>query len=758
MKSIKNIFLLTFIVLQLTGFAFVQDILAQAKRPVDYVDPFIGTSNSRWMLFPGATRPNGMVKLSPDNQRAIWQGGYDYSIGSIHGFSHLHGWTMGGLITMPASGDLTLQPGRPDDPFRGAHAGYHSRYDHKDQHASPGFYEVFLLDPKVKVELTATERVGYQRYTFSADSTNRVMIDLNVPAEYHINLEEAKITQVSNNEIRGYSSTTTSGFNDYTLYFVMQFNKDFTEFHHFGDQQDDKPKVQHTGAYVTFPTSRQEEVIIRTGISFVSIDQAAHNLQVETEAYDWDFDALVAHNEDLWNNLLSRIIVEDDNENNKIKFYTNLYRSFTAKMIMSDANGMYTDACEVSRQLEKEGSVMIGGDAYWNSYWNLNLLWTVAAPEIVKQLVDTQLEMSRQTGWLSKGPAGIEYSGIMEGSHQLALITSAYLKGIIKEDGEEMYEAMKKLVTVEPTKTCGGYPGNPRISDYEHFGYVPLEKGAVSKTLDYSFDDWCVAHMAKLLGKNKDYKYFLKRSNSWKNVIDPDGYVRPKHEDGQWLDDFDIFSGKHFIEGNSWQYSLYVPHDIPGLVERIGESDFLQRITRGFQKSEPYKFTAHAFDRTDGGSAEYYINHGNQVNMQAAYLFNYAGAPHLTQYYTRKILNTFYDTSPYVGWNGDEDEGQMGAWFVMGSLGLFEMNGGTSPDLKIDITSPIVDKATIKLDKNYYDGEEFIIQTHNNSEENMYIQSIQLNGKTLQKNNISFKDIVKGGRLDIYLGPQPQAV
>jgi len=315
---------------------------------------------------------------------------------------------------------------------------------------------------------------------------------------------------------------------------------------------------------------------------------------------------------------------------------------------------------------------------------------------------------------------------------------------------------MKKNVEVEPKGLCGGYPGNPKISDYAKFGYVPLEKGATSKTLDYAYDDWCVAQMAKFLKKEKDYKFFMKRSENWRNVFDPiTKYVKPRKQDGTFDSDFDLFSVKHFVEGNSWQYSLYVPHDIPGLVKLVNKDDFLKRITTGFEKSEPVKFAAHALDRTEGQSAEYYINHGNEVNMQAAYLFNYAGKPSLTQYYTRKLLNTFYDDSPYVGWNGDEDEGQMGAWFVTSSIGLFEMNGGTSQDLRIDLTSPIFNEIKIKLNSSYYQGKEFVIKAHNNSTQNIYIQSAKLNGVLLRENFISFKDIVKGGVLELNMASKP---
>lgn len=740
---------------------FSVSVYAQQKEPVDYVNPFIGTSNSRWMLFPGVTRPNGMVKLSPDNQRGVWQGGYEYSIGSIHGFSHLHGWTMAGLLTMPANGDLTLSAGLPDDPFKGAGAGYHSRFRHEDEHASPGYYSVFLLDPKVKAELTSTERVGYQRYTFQKDSTNRVMVSLSIPAEYRYDLTDAVITKVNNSEIQGYAKSASANFNDYTLHFVMQFSKPFQKFHgwvngkEIGNYNEVKGS-KDVGAYLTFPTLKEEQVIIRTGISFVSIDQARNNLEAESSGFDWDFDKLVKENRTIWNNILKTIEVNGGTETDQVKFYTNFYRCFTGKMTMSDNNGKYMDACENEQQLSGKRKAMIGGDAYWNTFWNLNLLWTLTAPDVVSEAVDTQLEMYEKTGWLSKGPAGIEYSGIMEGSHEMALITSAYLKGIVKKDADIAFKAMKKNVEVEPKGLCGGYPGNPKISDYAKFGYVPLEKGATSKTLDYAYDDWCVAQMAKFLKKEKDYKFFMKRSENWRNVFDPiTKYVKPRKQDGTFDSDFDLFSVKHFVEGNSWQYSLYVPHDIPGLVKLVNKDDFLKRITTGFEKSEPVKFAAHALDRTEGQSAEYYINHGNEVNMQAAYLFNYAGKPSLTQYYTRKLLNTFYDDSPYVGWNGDEDEGQMGAWFVTSSIGLFEMNGGTSQDLRIDLTSPIFNEIKIKLNSSYYQGKEFVIKAHNNSTQNIYIQSAKLNGVLLKENFISFKDIVKGGVLELNMASKP---
>ncbi|MBO9561623.1 MAG: GH92 family glycosyl hydrolase [Niastella sp.] len=756
MKTIRNTVLIPCLMM------WAVHTYAQQKQPIDYVNPMIGTSNSRWMLFPGATMPNGMVKLSPDNQGWVWQGGYDYSIGSIHGFTFIHGWTMAGLLTMPANGDLALNAGIPDAPFRGAGAGYHSRFSHNDEKASPGYYSVYLLDPQVKAELTATERTGVQRYSFPADESNRIMVQLNPPAEYGYELKDAVITKVSDHEIQGYAKTSAVwGFNEYTLHFVMQFSKPFTKFRGYSNWKEiagdtEVKGSKELGVYVTFPASKAEQVIVRTGISFVSIDQARLNLSMELKDFDWNFDALVKHNRAIWNKQLSAIQVKGGSEKDKVKFYTNLYRCFTAKMIMSDANGKYLDACEKEQQLAQGRKAMIGGDAFWNTYWNLNLLWSLAAPDITQQMVDTQLEMYEKTGWTSKGPAGIEYSGIMEGSHEMALMTSAYLKGIVKKDADIAYAAMKKNVEIEPAPTCGGRPGNPHIATYARLGYVPIEKGFTSNTLDYAFDDWCVGQLAQSLNKKEDAAFFLRRSGNWRNVFDTTvGYVRPRKEDGTYTPDFDRFSVKHFVEGNGWQYSFYVPHDIPGVVKQMGKGEFIARLTEGFKKSEFHKFAAHALDRTEGQSAEYYINQGNQVNMQAAYLFNYGGRPDLTQYYTRKIMNTFYDDSPYVGWNGDEDEGQMGAWFVLSALGLFEMNGGTSPDLRIDITSPLFSEATIHLNPAFYKGKTFVIKAVNNSDKNIYIQSIKLNGQTIKDHAISFLDITKGGTLELVMGPNP---
>jgi predicted alpha-1,2-mannosidase len=262
--------------------------------------------------------------------------------------------------------------------------------------------------------------------------------------------------------------------------------------------------------------------------------------------------------------------------------------------------------------------------------------------------------------------------------------------------------------------------------------------------------------MAKALGHDEDHRRLLARSASWKNLFHPElKYMVPRDSSGAWMEDFDPFSGRHFIEGNAWQYTWYVPHDVPGLVEMMGRELFNRRLEEGFERSARHRFATHAFDRYQPRSVEYYVNHGNEANMQAAFLFNYSGKPWLTQKYSRAILDSYYGATPYHGWEGDEDEGQMGAWFVMSALGLFEMNGGTSAPPMVDLTSPLFERIVIHPDPKFYAGRQFVIEARDNSPENVYIQSATLNGRRLSEPRIPFSAIVGGGTLVFEMGPQP---
>lgn len=287
------------------------------------------------------------------------------------------------------------------------------------------------------------------------------------------------------------------------------------------------------------------------------------------------------------------------------------------------------------------------------------------------------------------------------------------------------------------------------MNDFQH--YI-----SVAQTLDYAYTDFCTAQLAKALGKKKDYNYFLRRSNNWKNQFNVETkWQTPKDSMGNWIPNYDILSGYKWIEGNGWQYTWYVPHDVPGLIKLMGKDLFNERLEEGFEKSVKHRFAAHAFDRHQDVAYEYYINQGNEGNMQAAYLFNYSGKPWLTQKYTRSILDIYYGNHPYDGWQGDEDEGQMGAWFVMSALGLFEMNGGVTENPEFDLTSPLFSKAVIYLDSIYGEEKIFTIVAKNNSKENIYIQSANLNGKPLNRTKLKWSDVINGGKLVFEMGNHP---
>jgi len=736
--------------------------LTKSKKPVDNVDLFVGTSNSRWMLGPYATVPYGMVQLGPDNQQAGWMGGYEYSVMNVSGFSHIHGWTMSGLRVMPAMQDFTKTDGACDKPYRGGSAGYHSRIEKKSEIASPGYYACYLYDAYCKAEMTASTHCGFHKYTFDREGSGRIILSLLFPAEDQAEILDAKITKVSNTLVEGYANTivpTTKNM-EYKLYFSIQFSKPFKSMGGWVNETviDTTSLITGSGdvaAFVNYDTKTGEPVMLKVGLSLVDLEGARNNLKVELDNFGWDFDKVAAVARKQWNDLLSKIKVEGD-EKNQRKFYTNLYRSF-AKQTWSDADGRYCDPFEVIRQTPK-GTAMYGGDAFWNSYWNFNTILALIAPNIMNNWVNTQLELFTHTGWTNNGPTGLEHTRVMGVTHEVALMVSAYQKGIRDYDVNKLWEAVRHNATEQGMKLeKSGNVGMEWLDIYNKLGYVPYDiSRRSSRTLDYSFTDFCTAQLAKALGKTADYGFFIKRSNNWKNQFNPlVKWQMPRDQKGNWKTDNNIFSGELWSEGNAWQYSFYVPHDISGVVQLMGKDLFNQRLEEGFQKSEKFMFAAHALDRVQSKIYEYYINQGNEVNMQASYLFNYSGKPWLTQKYTRAILNSYYGDTPYHGWEGDEDEGQMSGWFVITAMGIFEMNGGVTDSSKVELTAPLFNKITLSFDPKYYKGREFVITAKNSSPDNIYIQSATLNGKPLEKSWIYFNDIVSGGTLDYVLGNKP---
>lgn len=764
----KNIFLSLLIILS-TG------IVSAQKLPTDYVNVFTGTSNSRWMLFPGPSQPFGMVKLSPDNQGNVWNAGYEYSVNSISGFSHLHGYSLSGVSYMPFVGDLKfgeeyfkLFPGPADGPFGNMWtAGYRSRYEKASEKGSPGYYSVHLTDAKATVELTATDRCGMIRTTFSKSDKNVLLLDFNPPTEESSEIVDVKFTKVSATIIQG-SITFKNGNTDETIvHFQSQFSKPFKNIDSWqyqkytGDQTNygtdfrKKAKIEKNvssfngkgqcGVIMHFETTEAEQVVTSTGLSFVSVENAALNLKTELGALNYDFDKVVAKSKQVWNDLLSHVEVKGKEEDIE-KFYTNFYRSFTGKNLMSDVNGEYVDMCEKVQTVQAPADAVYSSDAMWGTQWNLTPLWTLVAPKYANSFANSLIELQRVGGWIPESPVGLEYALVMAAQHQNSLLISAYQKGIAEFDANKVYEMIKHDYTTPGEKhPCGGFAGNIYMKEYMEYGYVPEETGATSHTMEYAFDDWCLSEFATALNKKKDAKYFLNRSKNYENIFDKEiGYIRRKHKDGTWYADSNPltmgteggWNGKGFMEGNAWQYTWFVPQDLPNLVKLLGKDEFNRRLVEGFEKG--------------------YVDLTNQPNLQAPFLFNYSGKPWLTQKYSRMVANKYYSTSPYTAWLGEEDEGQMGALYCLYSMGIFEMKSGCSVNPYYDLSSPIFDEIKIHLDKKYYKGGTFTIKTVNNKPENDYIQSISLNGKKFDGFQLLHKDVVKGGELIVELGDKPK--
>ena len=733
--------------------------------PADYVDTRMGTAHSRWMIAPGPWTPFSMVKLSPDNQNSGWQAGYDPNFESIGTFSHIHEWTMAGLGIMPVNGSLKIDMG-DESVFKKNETAYRSSFDKESEVVDVGYYKVDLSDYNIRAELTSTTRAGFQRYTYPAGTDSRVMIDLMIPAEYRYDILEAQIRQVNNRRIEGYSKQQSKGVwssdadQDYTIHFVIEFDRDIRS---FGGWINDETKAlkelfatnpKKMGCFVEFDTRQNRVVQVRSGISFVDTEGAARNLSTEiAEPYGWDFDAVHESHRDAWNEILSRVMVESNDQREKKRFYTNLYRSY-CRNTFSDVDGRWVDPTEEIRQFDDPDAVALGCDAFWNTFWNLNQLWNLVTPEWSSRWVKSQLGMYNANGWLSKGPAGMEYIPVMVAEHEIPLLVSAWQMGIRNYDGEKLFEAAKKMQTSLPESVGNGLAGNRDLSAYLKHQYVPADKGRFSNSLEYAYDDWTLAQLAKSMGKEEDYRIFSVRGEWWKNVIDPEtGFARMRYSNGEWEKDFDPFksgANHHYVEGNAWQLTFFVPQDIPGLAELIGKDRFIERLTWGFESSEPWRYNAPGDQYWD-----FPVVQGNQQSMHFAFLFNWVGQPWQTQRWSRSIIDRYYGFDVANAYLGDEDQGQMSAWFVMAALGLFQTDGGCSVEPVYEIGSPLFRKVVIDLGEQFGRGQKFEIIATGASRMNKYVQSAWLNGKPLDSFSFPVEEMLGGGSLILEMGPQP---
>ncbi len=736
----------------------------QLQTLADYVDTRIGTAHSRWMIAPGPWMPFSMVKISPDNQNSGWQAGYQPTFESLGCFSHIHEWTMAGLGMMPTNGELQIKVGDQFQPD----SGYRSRINKSTEESPLGHYKVFLSDTKIVAEVTATTRCSFQRYTFPAEQDGRVMIDLHIPAEYDYLLKEVEIKQVNSTRIEGrshqISPRPTVWSNDadqeYTVNFVVEFDQPIKRIGGWKNDEIFDSKViagkdlKEAGVYVEFDTNKSNVVQVRSGISLVSIENAAENLETEiTEPFGWRYDAVVENQKAIWNSYLTRIQVETDNRLEKVRFYSNFYRSM-CRNTWSDVDGEWIAPDETKQRLTNPDHLALGCDAFWNTFWNLNQFWNLVTPEWSSKWVNSQLAMYDVNGWLAKGPAGMEYIPVMVAEHEIPQMVSAWQMGIRDFDSDKAFEAMKKMQTTPATQVAGGFAGNRDLEAYMKYKYVPSDLGRFSNTLEYSYDDWCLGQFAKALGKENDYQVFNERGSWWKNAFNTEtGYAQMKHSDGKIEDPFDPFQtgrNHHYVEGNAWQLSYFVPQDVPGLANLIGVDKFVKRLNWGFKASEPLRYNAPNDQYWD-----YPVVQGNQQSMHFAFLFNWVGKPWLTQRWSRSIIEKYYGTGTANAYLGDDDQGQMSAWLVMASIGLFQTDGGCRAEPVYEIASPLYEKIVIDLGERYGRGQKFEIIAKNASRKNKYVQSARLNGKALNSFLFPASELLKGGQLELEMGDQP---
>lgn len=795
------------------------------RSPVDYVNPFIGT-DAGGHTFPGACLPFGTVQLSPDNG---YQGvkAYSYDQKTILGFSHTHLSGTGpftkthynNVLIMPTVGDLDLLPGvakelnslangrlqerlhglPEEEALKLQHSilneeklriiddhnmdedgyfrtftfeGFESDYSHQEEEASPGYYAVHLKDYGIKAELTATEHVGFHRYTFPETENAHIVIDVThslTPGR------DTYVKIVNDKQIEGYVNGDMEGSYELPLkcYFFAEFSKPFESYGTWNGE-DVCPGLSEitgsdgVGAFVNYSTSEGEQVLIRIGISFVSIEGAKMNLQ--TELSHWDFERIVQEAREIWNKKLDRIEIKGGTEEEKRIFYTAMYHSHMFPRLFSDVDGSYYSHFEDSVYVSPNERYYVDF-SLWDTYRAQHPLLAYLEPERQTEMIRTFLAMYEQGGRI---PLHVSYKNhyqaVMIGDHATSVIVDSYMKGIRDFDIELAYEAMRKNA-MEPGERPSSRYG---LDYYMDLHYIPADKvrESVSVTLEDAYDDWCLAELAGILGKEQDYQMFSERARYYENLYDEHtAFMRPRLLDGSWLEMcteypeivhtdihpyyscFDplwvgVSPFRHFTESSAWQYLWHVAHDVQGLINLMGgRENFISKLDSLFAMP-PHESGPQQYAPLRSKIGQYV--HGNEPVHHVAYLYNYAGEPWKTQKWVNEIRKTMYGTGP-DGLCGNDDMGQMSAWYIFSAMGFYPVAPGQNVFV---IGTPLFEEATLKLGE-YFDNKEFTIKAEGVSPENVYIQSAQLNGQPYEKSWIRHEDIARGGSLVFKMGPVP---
>lgn len=722
---------------------------------VNYVDPFIGT-DAHGHTFPGATVPFGMVQLSPDTRTLGWDacGGYHYSDSSILGFSHTHlsGTGIGDygdVLFMPFAGDASINPGKPDS----VDDGYRSRFDRDTETASPGYYQVHLTDYSINVELTATRRVGVHRYTFPKAEKAGILIDLSHSIHGHENpLHEIEI--LNKREVRGLKVTKGWAQNHY-VYFSAKFDKPFdAEIYSGGKLQEGIQKLsgQDIKVKLKFSTDAQETVIAKVGLSGVSHEGATKNLNQEMTG--WSFDTVRRAAADRWEEQLSKVRVETIDESEKRTFYTALYHSFIYPGIYNDVDGTYRG---MDQQIYHSDTANYTVFSLWDTHRALHPLFTLLKPEYNQELIRSLLRKYDEGGILPKWELASNYTGTMIGSHAISVIADAYMKGQRDFDTQKALEAAVHAMKYDTVKQIA-FPSEgvksrlmPKAKLFEEkHGFIPadLSGSSVSRALEYAYNYWAIATMASDMGRKEIASEFYKKSKRYRNYFDEEvGFMRAKNLDGSWEEPFHPRYSKHvgspYVEGNAWQWNWYVPHDVEDLIALMGGKDkFGRKLDSLFTVTSEVLGEEQSVDIT-GLIGQY--AHGNEPSHHIAYLFNWIDKPWRTQEIVTKILDQFYTDQP-DGLCGNEDCGQMSAWYVLNAMGFYPVCPG---DTRYSIGLPSFDKIELAMD-----GGTFTIIAENRTPDNPYVQEVSLNGVILTQPFIDHHAITSGSELKFKMGQE----
>ena len=749
---------------------FITCIISAQSKGVDnlvqYVKPIIGTQRMGH-TYPGATVPFGMVQLSPDTDTIPYEmngkynpdvykycAGYQYDDKTIVGFSHTHfsgtGHSdLGDFLIMPIVGALKLNPGTATDP----ESGFRSEFSHQNETAEAGYYKVKLDSYNILAELTATTRVGFHQYTFPKSDSAHIILDL----MYNIyNYEDKNVWTylriVNDTLITGYRETAGWG-RTRKLYFAATFSKPFYQ---YGNQNFSKKQVyrgfwgkwdqsrnfpefaaRQMRAYFDFKTEEGEKIKIKFALSPVSMENALTNLRTETPS--WNFEAVKQQGQALWQKELSKITIATNSLAEKQNFYTSMYHAFIGTTIYMDEDSTYEG-------LDKNVHTAKGFTNYttfslWDTYRALHPLFNIIQPKRNSDMVQSMLAHYNQSPehmlpvWANSG----NENWCMTGYHSVPVVCDAIIKSNAPFDANNALDA---CITTSNHRTYEG------IGSYIDSGYVPEDKSgsSVSKTLEYAFDDWCIAQAAKKLGRNDVYQTYLKRSQNYKNVWDASiGFMRPKLSDGNFRKNFDPLRtiDEGFIEGNAWNYSLYVPQAPDSLIAMMGgKQKFVKHLDSLFTMELPDKYFAETEDITRDGIIGNYV-HGNEPSHHVAYLYNFTDEPWKAGQHIRQILPMQYKNTP-DGLGGNDDAGQMSAWYIFSTLGFYPIAPASD---QYWLGSPAIDGATLTLEN----GKTFTIKAINQSDKNVYVQKVLLNGKLLDRKYITHSEIMNGGDLTFYM-------